>query len=275
LVKATAEAYANAAANESGLLRATTASVLGLEVTREQLERALLIYDSIIKALESQGHSVALTEISGKPPRTITEAKVFGEGLEVKLYDMGGRLRFSVENYIAWGTDWLQRNWTDRSNSLLERNLNGIMRGLYRIAEVVKEQRLDREKRARKEQEEAARKCEEQRRQQLQANRLKGLDEMLKGKQRAQQIRELIAELEHTRAKLGIQSDAEFEDWKRWAFDHADSMDPIACLKTGKTPVPPEEPEPAPKPNHYGYSWQDSERTHPFPPNRRWPPWRK
>jgi hypothetical protein len=102
---------------------------LDLTVTRASLDRAFRIWDTLIKALEKRGHSVAVVR-SGT-----TQVTILGERITIKMDEVDGRRpgRLGLALWKIWAFDF-DRRWRDHRRERLEDSLNSFMAGLVNAA---------------------------------------------------------------------------------------------------------------------------------------------
>ncbi len=124
-------------ADSSGILRCHIC-FLDIQVSKAALGRALIIMDSIIKAMELQGGQV----VSGDNNKTLVHMDGvdirFGIEEEVDLLEddiafrdvPSGRLLLKIHEYRGYSTHRFQKNWRDTKRKKLEDRLNGFFKGL-------------------------------------------------------------------------------------------------------------------------------------------------
>lgn len=258
LVSRTGTSIRNARPNDEGLVRPRAQKCLNLSVSPDLIDRSLLILDTLIKALETRGLRVSV--VDGEYSRT--EARVLDEGIGFKLFEATVlKERPPTKQEINWElrlnpnrkfytmvpsgklvlkiTDGsgLQRCWTDRSDRRVEQFLNSFIVGLVRAAEIVKQQRIDAEKRRkeaeeaklRRQEEEQQRQAEERRRREEEARIYRLLAEAAAW-DKAQQIRNYLAAVKTSQEGWGgIVPGDELDSWLKWAVNWVDAIDP--CKK--------------------------------------------
>jgi hypothetical protein len=223
---------------------------LDVKISKENVDRAMRIYDAFIKALEKRGFSISVDETNGT-----TSVSVLGEDLEIKLeepsnrvereltqeekkkllqndwiydryrYVPSGKLIFRINEYI----DGIRKSWSDGKKYRLEELLNSFMIGLIRASEKEKIKRLEREQRERewKVREEVRRKKAEEI--QKEKEKVEGLLREAESWNKAQRIRTYIEAVKQTAIqKHGfINTGSELDNWLKWATQQADRFDPV------------------------------------------------
>lgn len=228
---------------------------LPVRVSRDQLARALRIFDSFLKACEQRGFAVSvpderdvkirvhgedlavgLEEPSRRTDHILTareERELWqGRGWSIPRYDYAptGVLTFTIHEY----TDGIRHRWSDGKSRTVEACLNEIIVALVRIAvTVLRPRRLEHER-------QRTLRLEAERRRQHEQNRLSALNQNLEAWRRNQDLRGFLAVVEKTAAKRWgkIPENSGVELWLRWARDLADRTDPlegfVANLREGE-----------------------------------------
>lgn len=268
LVQAAVHALRRAKPNkDSGVLElATPAPILSVEVTLATVDRAMCVFDALIRALELRQMSVRVEPPGRNSYGQDTPAKTvvsIGEELvEIRLGERvlrkqagpetrGGRehrswtdpqyvwiatgqLEVQIQSYWAEG---IRKTWGDGKRRV-EEYLNDFIVALVAAAEAHRQHRLETEERNRQFQ------LEEERRQRAiqeredRAARIRALKHAVARWNLSRDIRAYIAE---SRAAIdrGAAAGEDFQDWLTWAQGYVDRLDPLA----GKLLVP-EDPDP-------------------------------
>ncbi len=221
---------------------------INITVTKQNLKRALLILDTIFRALESKGYKAELSE--DRYERLETVIKIGDEKVRIKMmertlrrdreltekekaeryvwnrhvYEPTDILNFSIEEYHGP----TQKIWTDKKRQPLEEVLDEIVNGivatgdalrLYRIAEAEREQR--RAEQARREHE--LRQLYEQ-----ELNRRRSLEQQADRWEKAAQLRAFITACEARLKHHGTDDqNASAKRWLEWARASAEELDPL------------------------------------------------
>lgn len=216
--------------------------LLNISVTPEQMTRALLIFDAIIKGCEKRGYEVVVsTNHWGEETRITKE----GEELHISLYEHFSKvqrelapeekkkppylLNIPVE-YEANGKLTLKINfrwsnylkWSDRKKEPLENRLNDVLAGIVTVLEqLVEEKRKMKAEEHRRQ--EALRKQEEekQRREKLEAD----VSEWRKSVDIGDYLDAFEARL--IKEQGGIIPGSREAEWLAWAREYAAGINPL------------------------------------------------
>lgn len=214
-----------------------------IDVSDEAQYRALLVVDTLAKALEQRGYDASLPRFfdqemkicitedydsklkSGVKEKIKTDPYRDGYRIDDHERTLSGRLILSLE-FNGYCGDGLQRNWKDRKKDKIEVLLNEFICGMIRQAAVLREWRLGHD-RWHREYEERARRQEEAARQQAmrQAKREKLINDVGQWHQAAL-IRQFATAVEQQ--QVIIDPDMSIEDWFQWANAEADRIDPLS-----------------------------------------------
>jgi hypothetical protein len=250
--------------NNHGLLEPTKKRCLDIQVSKTSLRRALRIMDALIKALETRGYQVCLSEGATKV-KVLEFALHFGiseqlvtERLEPKDHDLEGSYRFGHSRFreqrVPSGVlcltihkadgHWLwdcRKNWRDGKKQQLENSLNNFISGLLRAAAQIKERvreeqerERERRERLRRLEEERRIRAEKRRRIQEEQERVSSLISQADDWHKSKLIREYIAAVEKMSLSgdCPVQPEGNLNEWVKWAREQADRLDPL-------TPNPP------------------------------------
>jgi len=268
LVAKSVGALRRAKSDSRGYLQPKSRPCLAVLVTMESADRAMCIYDALLKALDSRGYPVTVTT-SDQPTTTV---RIGDEDVAVLLEEIverqernppdgPGRRRLRYGSEVDWvptgrlslkidhsHLEGVRRTWADGRHQRVDQCLNDFMIGLVAGAEVLKVQRLAREQWQREWREAEERRAEETRRREEEAARIRALESVLSKWQKARLIREYATELRKSGRVSGRpESDSALESWLEWVDSYADRMDPLLA-----TPAVPDDPG---RPDRYGYSW--------------------
>jgi len=252
LVAKAAKALRASTPDPKGLVQARAERCLDIRVTPATLERALLIMNTLLKALGKRGYPVTLESEHPWATTASVQDETIGfwieerikqvahqatpiEELEAKQfswhprkYDQvpSGDLRLRIANAQWFGvTD----SWADGKKGRLEQDLGEFVRGLEEVAEAKKMQRAQ--------EEEARVRREEERRQEWERERLRHRDERrgaeLKEQasrwREARELRQYVAALKKA-TSVAMRTDLEIsslQEWVAWAEAHAERVDPL------------------------------------------------
>ena len=253
LVTEAEEALRAAVPDRTGILCAKEAGALDITVSEASLDRALLIADALLKALESRGFPVS----AGQGAFAKTEVVVLDGTLAFSLVERAkrvpceptfyqpldwgpprrsllspdhelvpsGRLSLEIEGGSRRGG---RRRWKDAEAERMEDCLNRFIVGL--IKRSVRESKWDREERRLSRIGAEKKRKERERREQREAaeRRAAQLKENAEAWHRSQKVRAYIEAVRRSAiAEHGeIVPGSETEAWLEWATRQADEMDP-------------------------------------------------
>jgi len=215
---------------------------LDIRVSPDSLDRALSIMNSLIKGLEAKGAEVTIKE---KDYKSVTCVIISEETFAIDMYEKINIVKkeqdwygFNKYNYIPNGNLVLRikdtpygarSEWKDGQRKKLEAHIDNFINGLFLAAEKQKAIRLEREQEKR-EWEERERKAEKEQkiRQQEQAL-LDMLEKEAMGWHKSKIIRSYIeaATAAYIQKNGKIEPGSKFGQWKTWASQEADRLDPL------------------------------------------------
>jgi len=242
--------------SSAGLLRRTRTDDYGrtippterpcvdIRVSKELLDRALPLMNTIVFALEENGFPVKTEQAS-------TSAHIFEqdikfairEDLKVKerqtanglshIYERSGSLVFEISEYSP---EKCRKRWADGKRQRVEEMLSQCVAGLMLVARYVRIWREGLRKQHEKWEREAKERAEYQRLSEQ-------LDEWMAGWQKAKQIREFVEAVEKYCVNNGEPTTPESPrgKWIAWALERANAFDPLVEVEDSE-----EEPEEVP-----------------------------
>jgi hypothetical protein len=253
--------------DHKGYVQPKTGPCLAAMVTLDSADRAMCVYDALLKALDSRGYPVTVTtgdqsstvvRIGEEDVAVLLEEKV--ERVERKRPDTPGRRGLSYGSEFEWVPTGrlslkidhtylgIRRSWSDGSHQRVDRCLNDFIVGLVAAAELLKAQRLAREQWQREWREAEERRAEEARRREEEAARVRALESALAAWQKARLVREYAAEFRRSgEVSQTLEPGSPLDVWLRWVNGYAERIDPML-----PTPTVPEDPG---RPDRYGYGW--------------------
>ena len=270
VVERTERSLRGAKQDEHGLVCPRAKNCFSVTVSRDQIDRAMRIMDSLAKALEARGYEVLPTDEPGQPTKVSVREELVTIGLAEILdrrgrplsaaqkkereryswmasrteydYFPSGRLALTIGN--GGGRDFTRHQWCDGVKQKVERCLNGFIAGVIKTSEDIKVARAEREARERKWQEEERRRKEAEQRRREEEARIADLDEKVTAWARSQQMRAFLAAVRATMIERHgeIIADSDLAHWLAWAERRADGIDPIVCGQSFTMKV---EPRPA------------------------------
>lgn len=194
LVARTAAALKREKADRDGLLLPSGENTLRIEVSKANSERALLIMDALLKALEQRGHRLAVQTNNRQRDAVVT---VNGEQLALRLRERLARsphtmtaterrdfLKYGRESYakydykpsgelrvVAYRLDYRfsELRWSDSARRPLEQHVGDVVVGIEAFAAKLRQERIERQEASRQRDEEARQRHEEKRRREEEA----------------------------------------------------------------------------------------------------------
>ncbi|MBO6623158.1 hypothetical protein [Gracilimonas sediminicola] len=219
---------------------------LGILVSKDVMKRAILFYDGLIKEIERQGFQVS-GDGSDKMP--YTSVKVNDDKVYLRLEEEGsfnrtktssksswseydydyyttGKLRLQISKY-SWNHN--DRTISDTKNLKLEYQIEKIFKTILLIAEEAKNWRLEREEQAKKDEQERIIRERLRREEQLEQKKRTDLEKAANSFTKSQYIYQYIQEVEKQflTNTLSLKQEKKFEEWKKWALEHADRLNPV------------------------------------------------
>lgn len=251
LTKKTAQVFSKAKPDDDGRLNGRHRDGLNITVYPESAGRALLVMDTIIKATNNRGFTVAID--SGSRATTMT---ILDEVIELCLEERGQRVDYEptpkelrkterlkhrtypLYKYVSSGQLVIKATtridpWelvsSDKKKSRMEMYLNEVIARLIKYALSVKERRLRREQEERERREREEHRQEMRRLIELEKVKLKELGEEVDTWHKSQRIRKYVdAARQSALAQHGrINPGSEMDEWLIWAEKQADRLDPL------------------------------------------------
>ena len=254
LIAMTQRSLMGAKADDRGLKQPRARGCLDVHAGPDSIDRAMLIMDTLVKALESRGFDISVA----KEPPFSTSVSVMDEIIPFALnedlnrtekiltaaqrkekeehpwrysrqeydYSPNGELSLRIKNDSSLNT---RKKWSDGKRQKLEDCLNSFVGGLIKTAIAMKHLRAERERREREWQEERQRREERERIRQEEEEKMKVLDREVASWHKSQKIRSYIEAVK----KWGIQKygeikpDSKLQQWLTWATRQADRLDPL------------------------------------------------
>jgi len=254
LITMTQRSLIGAKADARGLKQPRARGCLDIHVGQDSIDRAMLIMDTLVKALETRGFDIsvhkeppfsttvsvmdevikfALIEDLDRTERKLTAAQIkekekhpWRYSTQEYDYSPNGVLSLRIKNDDSLNT---RKTWSDGRRQRLEECLNSFVGGLAKAAIAIKHLRTEREQRELRWQEEKRKREEAERIWQEEQEKMKALDREIASWQRSQQIRSYIDAVK----KWGIQKygeikpDSKLQQWLTWATKQADRLDPL------------------------------------------------
>lgn len=242
----------------ANLLRTDGTDSIEVWIAKATVGRAMLILDTIVRALESRAFRVAiepgrrrmsvnvlgewqrfsLTEALTKTEVELSEDErrwrsklpgLYPPGTKKYAFQPSGRLILRIETY-SFG---MRKSWCDRKSRTVEHILNDFIAGLIRQAGEDLERRRKREEADRREREEKERRAVEAERQRLLEEQIQQLHDDAAAFAEASTLRRYITAVREEAARRhGVGDEvSEVERWAAWAEEQADLLDPLTVGK--------------------------------------------
>jgi hypothetical protein len=236
-------------------LRTRGMKCVALKVTLSAVDRALRLYDALLKALESRGHRVALVT---KDNETTTVVYIDGEqvGLEIQeqvtrtevpplkpqtgwyskkyVWEPTGRLTIALtESYLS-----VRGKWSDGTRQNLDEMLNDIVVGLGDAADAIKSRREAFERAERERQAAEAKRREVEERARRERAKARTLQQEVRYLQQSLAVRDYVDSMRAAAAAANLPPEHELFAWLTWAEGYADRLDPTKDLKVPDDPDP-------------------------------------
>lgn len=203
---------------------------ISTEVTRDNIPKALLIWDTLIKILLLRGHKISEVKDS--------EFLILGEDFTIRVREILKRVKVQdsrwehTENIgsgilsIKIHQGYNQREWRDQKSKTIEDQLPSIIDKLEQLAQQEKEERIEREEWHRKYEIEQAIKKEREERVASEVQNFKQLFETASRWHKSQYLRNYIKEFEQHSITSNSLDDQKI-NWIVWAKEKADWYDPF------------------------------------------------
>jgi hypothetical protein len=236
------------------LISPTREGCLNINVTPENLPRALQIADAVLKAFKANGFKIA----RDKEKHSGVYALILGEKIFFHINEKVNRIdhvptakekkeqkkdywySWARYDYIATGElnllidnssgYKLRKKWADGKNSKVEDKLTDFLVGAIKVADRKIKERIEAEERERRWEEERRQWEEERRRRYIEEKRLEELLNQSDSWTKSQQLRNYIQAVQAAATKLPNLEDFQdrLEEWVSWAGRHADRLDPLS-----------------------------------------------
>lgn len=254
LIAMTRRSLIGAKVDARGLKQPRARGCLDIHVGQDNIDRAMLIMDTLVKALKNRGFDICvaketpfstsvsvmdevikfvLIEDLDRTEKKLTAAQIKEKEKHPWMYSRqdydyspNGVLSLKIRNDDSLNT---RKIWSDGRRQRLEDCLNSFVVGLIKAAMAIKHLRAERERREREWQEERRQREEAERIRREEETKLKDLDREVESWQRSQKIRSYIEAVK----KWGIQKygeikpESKLQQWLTWATKQADRLDPL------------------------------------------------
>jgi hypothetical protein len=251
LIRKSEQSLRKAKPDDDGRLSAQYRDGLHITVYPESVDRALLVMDTIIKAIINRGFAIAID-----PGNRATIMTILDEVIEVCLEERGQRIDYEptpkelkkserlkyrtypLYKYISSGRLVIKAKtridpWelvsSDKKKSRVEMYLNEVIARLVKYALSVRERRLRREQEERERREREEHRQEMRRLIELEKVKLKELNDEVDTWHKSQRIRKYLAAARQSAIEQHgkINPGSEMDEWLIWAEKQADRLDPL------------------------------------------------
>ena len=226
-----------------GRLKPYQAGYINVAVSKDSLKRAIKIMDAVLKESIRQGFQVGT---GTRHDKHYTYIQVGEDKASIFLQEEGKRIKkenpkYSWDEYEYYRTGNLKlmisssfygytsRRISDTKTKVIEKRLDKFFPILLEITEEERKNRIKWEEEQRKA--DIARKIREQQEREYQAEmkRREGLEQLSEQFTKSEYIYQFIREVE---SKIEIEKLTQgqvdhFNEWKKWALEHADRLNPV------------------------------------------------
>ncbi|MFO1207422.1 MAG: hypothetical protein U1E63_17140 [Burkholderiales bacterium] len=236
-------------------VRSAPKEVLDIRVTRNSLDRAMRLMDTLLKALEPSGFtarvdaekgvtllvgggttlSISIVEQVTRTAHTANRAEVRARDRYYDSFRVGSRGEYPQIPQSDWHPTgrltltvgaWPPRKWNDTERSLIDARLSGIIAAIISLAATKRAKEEEEERHQRAYEEALARYEAQMRARNDEHGKLRALFRDASRLQRANRLREFIAAVEDSAHHDG-ESTPEKQQWIEWAKAKADWIDPL------------------------------------------------
>jgi len=215
---------------------------LAMWVSSESRDRALRIFDALIKALDQRGVRVEVADPDGRDSQgnrlpcaiwkaaSVSHVRIMDQWVMFKMTENArGGLEFKIvdPNYHP-GRSW----WKDGKRLRLEHQLNSFIAGLYEKADVIKRANEGYERARREREAESKRLLEAQRRAEAEQRQATKFEGMITRWRLAHDIRAFSQEAHEmlAAAQCSIRRGGWVDELLTWGMAYADRIDPLTPL---------------------------------------------
>jgi len=257
LVAKTVKAFRGGKSQHDGYLMPKTPDCLAVRATMGTIDRAMRMYDALIKAIEHRGHVVEVqryTRENYTEPQYRTVVLVENESVEIEITENTRRIErlrernsdtYPKYEFVPSGNlslaikNGTQTRRADGAKRTLESQLGRVIHGLALAAVEIKEARRRREEYQREQLEAQRREWEEAERRRVEAGRVRALDAAIDRMHTARWVREYAAELKGNLSAHPEANTPAMQEWLAWVDGYARRIDP-----SQSAPTVPKDPNP-------------------------------
>lgn len=258
LVQMSVQLLRHAKADQQHRLVSRGKRCLAVAVTLGTADRAMVVYDALLKACDSRGWPVTVTGDENRSTTVAVGAEHVGLFIEERV-DRMERKPDPKEKRVYWPKEYdyvptgrltvrliapylggVRQSWSDGAKQRVEDCLNGIMVGLVAASEFLKAQRLEQEARHREYLAAEERRHQAERRRQAEEARVRALDADLVAWRKAATVRQYAWAMRQSAEAAGLLGEGTpLPEWLSWVEQYAERIDP-----TTGTPSVPTDPQP-------------------------------
>jgi hypothetical protein len=257
LVVKTVKAYRGGKSRHDGYLLPKTPDCLAVRATMGSIDRAMRIYDAVIKVIEERGHVVEIQKHSRDnhaDGQHRTVVLIDGELVEVEISETTRRIERPKEGtntpypkfeFVPSGRltiailNGTQSRWSDGAKHTLESQLGKFVHGVAAAALEIKEARRRREENERQQLEAQRRQWEEAERRRAEAGRVRALNAAIDRMHSARWVREYLAQLKDNLNTFPEANTPEMQNWLAWVESYSERTDPARSpARVPKDPNP-------------------------------------
>ena len=202
-----------------------------ISVSDSNIQRAMMVIDTIIKALENRGHQFKVTqeERDGYGGEKIKiehcNFEIKGEKVSFSISEkLNGSLRFIVPN-----ASYQKYSWTETKTKKIEDKVPQIIQGILKAANSFKKRRIEAKHREIREAKERQKAWEREVRMRKEREEIDNLMSQVDNWNKARSIRSYLRAVERfvIQKRGGYDKGSEIDQWLTWAYDFAKKIDPL------------------------------------------------
>jgi hypothetical protein len=244
LVAKSVKAFRGGKSQHDGYLSPKIPDCLAVTTSMGTIDRAMRIYDAVIKTIEARGHAVEIRK--GKrdgyvEPQYRTVVLIEEEEVEIGIREITQRVERSPEDkaklyseheYVPSGrlAIWIQYDrqsrWSDDARHTLESQLGKFVRGVAVTALRMKDDRRRREEYDRQQLEAQRRQREEAERCRVEGARVRALNAAIDRMHAVRLVHEYVAQLKENLNTYNEANTPEMQNWLAWVEGYAQRIDP-------------------------------------------------
>jgi len=250
LVAKTVKAFRGGKSRHDGYLMAKTPDCLAVHATMGSIDRALRIYDAVIKAIEERGHVVEVEKYKREnysEPQYRTVMLVDDESVEIEITETTRRIErprqgssdpYPKYEFVPSGQlslviqNGTRSRWSDGAKRTLESQLGRFIQGIAVAAVELKESRRRREEFEREQIEAQRRQREESERRRTEAARVRALNAVIDRMHSARWVPEYLMQLKENLSTFPQADTPDMQDWLTWVEGYAGRIDPMQSPAT-------------------------------------------